>query len=197
MASPEPRQHDTEAAAPAAGLAVRLVDACPACGVGWSPGDDPGCAVPGHVHRRFEMHIHHTPIVLPDGTALTAVSFDAADPYRRDPAPDFGLYLDARWRPPWPHADLDWPDFGVPADPGVLVAGLRDLRERAAAGERVEIGCWGGHGRTGTALAVLAVLAGHPADGAVAWVRSSYCARAVETPEQEAFVLGFAAGGGA
>jgi protein-tyrosine phosphatase len=51
------------------------------------------------------------------------------------------------------------------------------------------VGCLGGHERTGTALACLAVLTGHPALHAVAWVRSSYCTRAVETPEQEAFIV--------
>jgi hypothetical protein len=126
--------------------------------------------------------------VLPDGVAVTAVSFDAADPYRREREPDFGLYLDSRWQPPWPHRHVDWPDFGLPADPDGLVADLRDLHGRAAAGGRVEIGCLGAHGRTGTALAALAVLAGQPADEAVAWVRGTYCARAVETPEQAAFV---------
>jgi hypothetical protein len=32
------------------------------------------------------------------------------------------------------------------------------------------------------------VLTGHPALDAVAWVRSSYCTKAVETPGQEAFI---------
>jgi protein-tyrosine phosphatase len=128
---------------------------------------------------------------------VTAVSFVGRDPYGRDVRPDFGLYLDRRWRPPWPHARLDWPDFGVPDDAGALLAALRDVHDRAAAGERVEIGCLGGHGRTGTALAALAVLGGHPADDAVAWVRASYCARAVETPEQEAFVRDLPGAGGA
>lgn len=59
------------------------------------------------------------------------------------------------------------------------------------AGQHVEVGCLGGHGRTGTALACLAVLAGHPAGDAVAWVRSGYCAKAVETPGQEAFIAAF------
>ena len=54
--------------------------------------------------------------------------------------------------------------------------------------DRVELGCLGGHGRTGTALACLAVLSGVPAPDATAWVRSAYCNEAVETPEQEAFV---------
>ena len=60
--------------------------------------------------------------------------------------------------------------------------------DRARAGEVVEVGCLGGHGRTGTALACLAVLAGHPADDAVAWVRRTYCDRAVETDEQADYV---------
>jgi hypothetical protein len=59
------------------------------------------------------------------------------------------------------------------------------LLERARLGERVEVGCLGGHGRTGTALACLAILTGHPPGEAVAWVRANYCADAVETAEQE------------
>jgi protein-tyrosine phosphatase len=60
--------------------------------------------------------------------------------------------------------------------------------ERARTGEQVEIGCLGGHGRTGTALTCLAILAGHPAAEAVAWVRANYCPDAVESAGQEAFV---------
>ena len=66
---------------------------------------------------------------------------------------------------------------------------MEDVLDRAGKGERVELGCWGAHGRTGTALACLAVLAGTPASEAVAWVRESYCQKAVETPMQEDFVL--------
>lgn len=94
---------------------------------------------------------------------------------------------------PWPHEHLEWPDFGVPDDRATVLAVLNSLLLRAHAGKGVELGCLGGHGRTGTALACLAVLAGKPADEAVAWVRQNYCIRAVETPEQEAFVLGIAA----
>ena len=60
---------------------------------------------------------------------------------------------------------------------------------RARAGEKVELGCLGGHGRTGTALACLAVLGGYPHEEAFAWVRADYCPSAIETAEQEAFVL--------
>lgn len=125
---------------------------------------------------------------MPDGSTITAVSFDEADPYSRDEPPDFGLYLDHRWSPPWPHVHVDWPDFGVPADPDVLVAALVDLLERARHQERVEIGCLGAHGRTGTALAAAAELCGLPPQEAVAWVRTTYCDQAIETAEQEEFV---------
>ena len=68
---------------------------------------------------------------------------------------------------------------------------LRSVHARARVGNHVEIGYIGGHGRTGTALACLAILGGH-SDDAVLWVRSAYCAQAVETAEQEAFVIDFA-----
>jgi hypothetical protein len=151
-------------------------------------GEPAKCVDASHEHQRFEVHRHRTIVVMPDGTEVTAVSFDATDPYTRDEPPDFGLYLDDQWKPPWPHEHLAWPDFGVPDDRALVVAALRSLLERARAGEHVEIGCLGGHGRTGTALACLAVLCGHPSGGAVAWVRSEYCDKAVETDEQEAFV---------
>jgi protein-tyrosine phosphatase len=59
--------------------------------------------------------------------------------------------------------------------------------------ERVEIACGGGYGRTGTALACLAVLDGVPSDQAVAYVRDHYNSRAVETPWQRWFVARFSA----
>jgi protein-tyrosine phosphatase len=74
----------------------------------------------------------------------------------------------------------------------LLLEALRAVLERARAGESVEIGCVGGHGRTGTALAWLAFLTGPHAADAVAWVRAHYCPRAVETAAQERFITGLA-----
>jgi protein-tyrosine phosphatase len=76
----------------------------------------------------------------------------------------------------------------VPADRTIVLSDLGSLLHRARQGQSVEIGCLGGHGRTGTALALLAVLAGHPSDDAVDWVRTHYCPKAVETDEQQAYV---------
>jgi hypothetical protein len=129
-------------------------------------------------------HRHLDAVVLPGGVTVWAASFPHGG-YDRANVPDFGLYLDARWAPPWPHAHVDWPDFGVPADPAALRETLAGVLDRARRGKVVEVGCLGGHGRTGTALACLAVLAGLDAGtDAVAWVRGTYCPNAVETEEQ-------------
>ena len=65
--------------------------------------------------------------MLPSGAELWAVSFDASDPYGRDRVPDFGLYLDEKWSPPWEHTKVPWQDFGVPSDH------LDALRDRLSA----------------------------------------------------------------
>jgi hypothetical protein len=168
---------------------IATVVACAETGLYWETGFEAAkCTDRGHRHQVFEVHRHLDLVDLPDGTSLTAISFDPVDPYVRQPDPDFGLYLDPRWRPPWDHAHMDWPDFGVPHDPDDLRRSLTDLLDRARSGERVEMGCPGGHGRTGTALACSAILSGHPAGDALNWVRAHYCPAAVETPEQELFV---------
>ena len=67
---------------------------------------------------------------------------------------------------------------------------LHEAHGRALAGERVEVACKGGVGRTGTALAALAILDGVPASESVAWVRERYNPRAVETPWQRMWLRG-------
>jgi len=95
-------------------------------------------------------------------------------PLPAGPEPTFALYLLARQPPrvPWEARWIRWPDFWLPSD-------------------RVEIACTGGHGRTGTALACLAVLDGLPGRQAVAYVRQQYAVQAVETPWQRRYVARF------
>ena len=59
-------------------------------------------------------------------------------------------------------------------------------------GERVEVGGIGGLGRTGIVLACMAILAGVAPGQVVEWVPDHYDPPAVETPEQEDWVLWFA-----
>lgn len=109
------------------------------------------------------------------------------------PQPDFALYLTGRAPLPveWESRWLRWPDFWLPTDRPAFGKALRELLERAET-ERVEIACGGGVGRTGTALACLAVLDGVPNDKAISYVRENYTRRAVETPWQKRFVARFA-----
>ena len=85
---------------------------------------------------------------------------------------------------------MRWPDFRTPASTRDAVDALAETYRRAAA-ERVEVACGGGVGRTGTALAAMAVFAGVPHSEAVAWVRYHYHQRAVETPWQRRWVEKF------
>jgi protein-tyrosine phosphatase len=94
---------------------------------------------------------------------------------------DFTLVLADGPVPSWPHRCIRWPDFRIPADRDDALDALREALRRGRAGERVEAACHGGVGRTGTALAALAVLDGLTPAEAVAWVRSGYHPRAIET----------------
>jgi protein-tyrosine phosphatase len=103
-----------------------------------------------------------------------------------DPASlaDFALILAPGPVPAWPHRRIRWPDFWIPADRADALDALHEAHRRARAGQRVEAACHGGVGRTGTALAALAILDGLTPREALTWVRGHYHPRAVETPWQ-------------
>jgi Protein-tyrosine phosphatase len=128
-------------------------------------------------------------ITLPDGRLVRGRGVGAATPDDWTP-PEFGLYLLDRspgalaWSSRW----VRWRDFGQPHSMTDAIGGLREAHERAAS-ERVEVCCYGGTGRTGTGLAVLAVLSGVAPEDAVTWVREHYRPNAVETPGQRRWIL--------
>ncbi|MFC8797876.1 protein-tyrosine phosphatase family protein [Promicromonospora sp. NPDC057138] len=131
-------------------------------------------------------------VELPDGrrvrgTGLRRLRGDA-------PAPDFAVYLLGRDPrvPDWEYRWVRWRDFGLPSSTDEAVAALGEAHARAAT-ERVEIACGGGVGRTGTAMAVLAIMSGVAPDDAVAWVREHYRPRAVETRRQRRWIGSVAA----
>lgn len=137
-------------------------------------------------------------IPLPDGTLVRGRGLRRPAP--AGDVPDYGLYLGgARLRRrhdgglTWPHEWIDWPDFLLPRDRDLAVGLIRALHGRAREGRRVEVACGGGVGRTGTVIACLAILSGLPAEKAVVWTRAEYHPRAIETPWQRRWVLGFPA----
>lgn len=87
------------------------------------------------------------------------------------------------WKAP-PCLRINWPDQGVPR---LDRAWWRELA-KTLPGVSGDVGvcCFGGHGRTGTALAILAALSGKVkmGDCPVAWVRKRYCEATVESEAQ-------------
>jgi hypothetical protein len=110
---------------------------------------------------------------------------------KSDQSPDFGLYADGIWRPVGRNEFINWPDFKTPAHDEVAAMQILDGFIRACSGERVEVGCIGGHGRTGTILACMGVCAGLEPAQSINFVRDSYCSHAVETADQERWVEWF------
>jgi protein-tyrosine phosphatase len=129
-------------------------------------------------------------LALPSGRLVRGRGLRSAMP--AGDAPTFGVFLLGR-QPPrvgWTTRWIRWPDLWLPADPGHAREVLVEAWARAAS-ERVEMVCRGGIGRTGTALACLAVLDGVPAEEAVTFVRRHYHPRAVETPWQRRYAARF------
>jgi hypothetical protein len=129
-------------------------------------------------------------LALPSGRLVRGRGLSRPAP--DGPPPEFALYLLGHppEPTPWEFRWVRWPDFRLPADRADARDALLQLWRRAA-GERVEVACAGGRGRTGTALACLAILDGVPAAEAVTYVREHYHPAAVETPGQRRYVRAF------
>lgn len=129
-----------------------------------------------------------------DGTGLVILPGGATVRGRRsrdDASPaDFALVLAGGPVPARTGRRVHWPDFWIPLDRADALAALHEALARARSGERVEVVCAGGIGRTGTALAALAILDGLPRAEAVQYVRDRYHPRAVEMPWQRWWLRG-------
>lgn len=124
---------------------------------------------------------------LPSGRTLRGRSLRRGLPPGQPPT--LGVHLTGRrpQPPPWELRWVRWPDFWLPSHPDEALRVLTEAWERADR-DRVEIACGGGVGRTGTALAALAVLDGMAPEVALAWARRNYHPRAVELPWQRRFL---------
>jgi protein-tyrosine phosphatase len=127
-------------------------------------------------------------VQLPDGTRLRG--WGRAQVHWPDPDPEWALCLLGE-RPeemPCSFRWVRWPDFGLPDDRRDARAAFAEAHALAQRGVRVQVMCQGGIGRTGTALACIAQLAGVSSRDAVSWVRANYHSGAVETPWQQFYV---------
>lgn len=92
-----------------------------------------------------------------------------------------------------PRIAITWRDYGIPhldrEDWVGIVKGLREGRRVGEIPQEILVCCVGGHGRTGTAVAILAGLMGVTnGKDPVEWVRGRYCKNAVESNEQLDYV---------
>jgi hypothetical protein len=143
------------------------------------------------------------PVDLQDGiTVFASAWFDRPAKQAVDMDwPDVGFYLDGSWsqstmmcspgfRPrfaryrPSRLMIYPWPDLGVPREPARFRRAMHWLLRQATERKRIEIGCAGGHGRTGATLAGLLILQGMTANRAIQKVRREYCHDAIETKAQ-------------
>lgn len=108
-------------------------------------------------------------------------------------APEVGVYLSATDPRPfgWPAAWVRWHKFWIPTNRAIAEAALREAWRRCT-NERVEIASPRGRGRTGTALACLAVLDGTPPAEAMRLVKDQYHGWTVGTPWTRWFIGRFA-----
>lgn len=165
----------------------------------------PDCS---HWRQRFELE---------DGIAVFASAwFDRPDRnrYSAQPGftgdPDIGFYLDGAcaqnsvlatpgFCPPYlsrkkPGSSVlfhPWRDWGTPERPRDFRQALKWILGELKTGAVVDIGCMGGHGRTGSALACLLILQGLTANDAAKWVRTRYCSEAIESQAQMRFLTTF------
>lgn len=121
-----------------------------------------------------------------------------------DIEPDYGFYLDDLWtgNRMTVSPGLDLPIVGMkpqiihfpctdqqaPPDLDAFKAMIEWILEQIALGKLVDIGCIGGHGRTGLTLSCLLVAQGMDPWDAIEKIRKDYCEEAVETWTQEKFV---------
>lgn len=122
-----------------------------------------------------------------DNANIFCSAWKLASKYER-PTPDFALYADPIWVTKSRNEFINWPDFGVPRFENLAYEQILSAYTIAKK-FNVEIGCIGGHGRTGTMLACMAVIDQNlNTVQAIDFVRSTYCDHAIETHSQEMFV---------
>lgn len=135
------------------------------------------------------------PYTLSDGTVILCSSHHHRD---ADMEPDLACYLDGIWTPATVAFHLGWQDYGLPYLSMEKVRVIADeLLAAARSGKRVEIGCIGGHGRTGTFLAVLDLMTQpegqRDAAATMKRVWAEYCSHAIESKDQEWYIEAWAA----
>jgi hypothetical protein len=145
--------------------------------------------------RGFCSHFR-VPIQVDGGYMLASSQRDWQADGKSTFSPTAGVYLDSSWirrlgivghaintNAGFPALLVDWPDMGVPKL-NYLRTAVDWTKWYLKQGGKVEVACIGGHGRTGTFLAVLLREYGFSAHDAVEVVRKAVCSNCIETQKQ-------------
>lgn len=137
---------------------------------------------------------------LSEGVHVYASSQHSDRQVQNTQVPDLGVYLAGSWTPDCYAIHIGCPDYNIPRPSMTTVLQVaREAIEVAGAGGLVEVGCVGGHGRTGLFLAVLALVSAHDTgaeltgEDAIKMVRGDYCSHAIESDKQEWYIKAVAA----
>ncbi|KKL95945.1 hypothetical protein LCGC14_1849510 [marine sediment metagenome] len=91
----------------------------------------------------------------------------------------------------YPRLFYDWVDMGAPRGP-IVIKLVAWAVEKIKSGVKLDLGCFGGHGRTGTFLALLLMeIEGLTAAEAMKEVWTRHCEQAIETYVQKKFIYEF------
>lgn len=132
------------------------------------------------------------PLKMPSGHTVFASS---QKHHTTTTTPDYGLYASVTWDPDCVATFIPWQDYGLPYCPFPQAADAIVEAYKRSLTCKLEVGCIGAHGRTGTILACMTVIDDPTISGddAVQYVRTHHCHKAVESKDQEWFVRWFAA----
>jgi hypothetical protein len=101
------------------------------------------------------------------------------------PIPELAQYEEYNCQ--YKEIQLDWPDYGVINLPREFWVKLLTYLEENE--KKMLVMCTGGHGRTGTALAVMMTMAlEYTPEMAINWIHRHYCKEAIETSGQKEYI---------
>lgn len=137
----------------------------------------------------------HKPIQILNGEVFGGACSDPQDGYDIYIGFDHSMKLLTAKKYPWLNKKgpveflFPIPDMSVPKDVKNFKAMIKWMVVQLEDGLKIQIGCIGGHGRTGTVLAALAIEAGVVKKNAIQWVRKNHCKKAVESASQIKFLM--------
>lgn len=153
-------------------------------------------------------HDRSTKVKLENGLEIYATAHRDVK-YLQAEEVDIGVYAYSGWQGslfpfvsagldvPWaPARDtqaviLPWPDYGVPDNTDYMPDMIRWMLDLLGSGKSMEVACMGGHGRTGTLLAMLLVAQGLTPGEAIREARARHCKSAVESAKQCDYIAQF------